>query len=181
MKIYNKIVYDFDNNIIEEDSYEYEGPLTLAGPVAPALPFIGPALSLVQAKNATEIGKFNQDVGNRNALVAEQEAETIKKKLQFDISRFDTQFASLQGSTKTNILKSGVELSGTALKILRSNAEQAEIQKDVMEFNSKVAESKKLEEANFARIEGTMARNRSRMAALGYLAKGGSSLLTSFG
>ena len=24
MKIYNKIVYDFDNNIIEEDSYEYE-------------------------------------------------------------------------------------------------------------------------------------------------------------
>ena len=32
MKIYNKIVYDFDNNIIEEDYYEYNGPLTLAGP-----------------------------------------------------------------------------------------------------------------------------------------------------
>ena len=30
MKIYNKIIYDFDNNIIEEDYYEYNGPLTLA-------------------------------------------------------------------------------------------------------------------------------------------------------
>ncbi len=30
MKIYNKIVYDFNNNIIEEDYYEYNGPLTLA-------------------------------------------------------------------------------------------------------------------------------------------------------
>mgnify|MGYP003320836870 CR=1 FL=1 len=36
----------------------------------------------------------------------------------------------------------------TALKILRSNVEQAEIQKDVMEYNAKVEESRKLEEAN---------------------------------
>ena len=30
MKIYNKIVYDKDNNIINEDSYEYNGPLVKA-------------------------------------------------------------------------------------------------------------------------------------------------------
>ena len=28
MKIYNKIVYDINDNIIEEDSYEYNGPIT---------------------------------------------------------------------------------------------------------------------------------------------------------
>ena len=27
MKVYNKIVYDKDMNIIEEDSYEYSGPV----------------------------------------------------------------------------------------------------------------------------------------------------------
>ena len=37
MKIYNKIVYDINDNIIEEDSYEYEGPLTLADPVTAAV------------------------------------------------------------------------------------------------------------------------------------------------
>ena len=36
MKIYNKIVYDFDNNIIEEDYYEYEGPITLAEAAGPS-------------------------------------------------------------------------------------------------------------------------------------------------
>jgi hypothetical protein len=50
-----------------------------------------------------------------------------------------------------------------------------------MEYNAKVEESRKLEEANFARISGTMARNRSRMQALGYIASAGSSLLTNFG
>ncbi len=31
MKIYNKIVLDKDNNIIEEDSFEYTGPITYCG------------------------------------------------------------------------------------------------------------------------------------------------------
>ena len=30
MKIYNKIVWDKDGNVIEEDSYEYEGPVAQA-------------------------------------------------------------------------------------------------------------------------------------------------------
>tara|TARA_Y100000004_G_scaffold171081_1_gene206707 strand:- start:158 stop:637 length:480 start_codon:yes stop_codon:yes gene_type:complete len=146
-----------------------------------AIPFIGPTVSLIQAKNATEIGEFNQTVFNRNAVVAEQEAERIKQKTAYDIAQFDRKFALLQSSTKTRILKSGAELSGTALNILRSNAEEAEKQKNVIEYNSKVEESRKLEEANFARIEGTMARNRARMKALGYIASAGSSLLTNFG
>ena len=146
-----------------------------------AIPFIGPAVSVIQAKNATEIGEFNQTVFNRNAVVAEQEVERIKQKTAYDIAQFDRKFALLQSSTKTRILKSGAELSGTALNILRSNAEEAEKQKNVIEYNSKVEQSRKLEEANFARIEGTMARNRARMQALGYIASAGSSLLTNFG
>tara|TARA_R100000655_G_scaffold51980_1_gene89762 strand:+ start:79 stop:558 length:480 start_codon:yes stop_codon:yes gene_type:complete len=146
-----------------------------------AIPYIGPAVSVIQAKNATEIGEFNQTVFNRNAVVAEQEFERIKQKTAYDIAQFDRKFALLQSSTKTRILKSGAELSGTALNILRSNAEEAEKQKNVIEYNSNVEQSRKLEEANFARIEGTMARNRARMQALGYIASASSSLLTNFG
>jgi len=90
---------------------------------------------------------------------------------------FDQQFVQFQGQTKTRILKSGAELSGSGLRILRSNAEQAEIEKNVLDYNSKVAQSKKLEEANFARIKGTMARQSAKLAQIGTLASTGTSLL----
>ena len=95
-----------------------------------AIPFIGPVMSVAAASSANEIGKFNQDVGNRNALIAEQEAAAQAKLTEFNIAKFNQSFEKFQSTTKVSILKSGVELSGTALKILQSNAEQAELQRD---------------------------------------------------
>jgi len=135
------------------------------------------AIGAAQYQQQGAIGKYNQAVSDRNAVVAEQEAERLEQQLEFDLARFDQQFLQLQGQTKTRILKSGAELSGTGLKILRSNAEQAEIEKDILDYNSKVAQSKKLEEANFARIKGTMARQSARLAQIGTIASTGTSLL----
>ena len=129
------------------------------------------------AKQQSALGSYNQQVANRNALVKEQEAEAIKKQTEFDIAKFDQQFEQLTGTTKVATLKSGVELSGSALNILRYNAEQAEVQKDVMDYNSKVAQSQKMEEANFARIQGVIARREGKIAALGSYARAGESLL----
>ena len=143
-----------------------------------AIPFIGPVLSVAAATSANEIGKFNEDVAKRNATISEQEAAAQSKLTEFNIAKFNQSFEKFQSTTKVSILKSGVELSGTALKILQSNAEQAELQRDIIEYNGKVAEAKKLEEANFARISGSLARASGRQQAIGYLAGAGSSLLT---
>jgi hypothetical protein len=143
-----------------------------------ALPFVGPALSLVAAKQASDIGKFNQSVANRNAVIAKQEADQISKLKTYNINKFNQSFENLQSTTKVRLLKSGVELSGTALKILQSNAEQAELQRGVIEYNANVAEAKKLEEANFAVISGQIARRRGDLAAIGYASQAGTSLLT---
>ena len=143
-----------------------------------AVPFIGPVMSVAAATSANEIGKFNQQVANRNALIAEQEAAAQAKLTEFNIAKFNQSFEKFQSTTKVATLKSGVELSGTALKILQSNAEQAELQRDIIEYNGKVAEAKKLEEANFARISGTIARATARQQAIGYLAGAGISLLS---
>jgi hypothetical protein len=132
---------------------------------------------IAAAGQQSALGKYNQQVANRNALVKEQEAEAIKKQTEFDIAKFDQQFEQLTGTTKVATLKSGVELSGSALNILRYNAEQAEVQKDVMEYNSQVAQSRKMEEANFARIQGVIARREGKIAALGSYARAGQSLL----
>jgi len=132
---------------------------------------------IAAGKQASALGKYNQSVQNRNALVREQEAEAIKKQTEFDVARFDQQFEQLVGQTKVATAKSGVERSGTALNIARFNAEQAEIQKDVMDYNSQVAQSQKMEQANFARMQGVIARREGEIAKLGYYAKAGESLL----
>ena len=137
--------------------------------------------SVAAAQQAGAVGKYNQAIQERNAVVAEQEKERLEQRLEFDLARFDQQFAELQGQTKTRIVKSGAELSGSGLRILRSNAEQAEIEKDVLDYNSKVAQSRKLEEANFARMSGQMARMEARSAQIGYYAQAGQSLLTTYG
>ena len=149
--------------------------------LAPAAPFISAATSVMAASQASAVGRYNQSIQNRNALIAEQEAERIEQQKEFDLARFDQQFAQLQGKTKTAILTSGVQLSGSGLRVLRYNSEQAEVEKDILDYNSKVAESRKLEEANFARMQGTLARQQARAAQFGYYAQAGTSLLKAFG
>ena len=85
----------------------------------PALPFIQAGTAIVAGRQASAIGKYNQSIQNRNAEVLEQEGELIEKQKEFDIARFDQQFSTLQGQTRTNVLFSGAELSGSGLRILR--------------------------------------------------------------
>jgi hypothetical protein len=124
------------------------------------------ALGFAQYQQQGAAGRYNQAVQNRNAQIAEQEAAQLEKQLEFDIARFDQQFQQLQGQTNVSLAKSGADMSGTSLRILRYNAEQAELQKNIMDYNSKVAQSQKIEEANFARIQGVIARQQARMQQL---------------
>jgi ABC-type phosphate transport system auxiliary subunit len=132
--------------------------------MAPALPYIAAGTSVLAATQASAIGKFNQAVQNRNAQVAEQEADQARKLGYYNIQKFNQQFEKLQSKTKVGLLKSGVTLEGTALKILQSNAEQAELNRDMIEYNSNVAALRKDEEANFARITGNLRRMEGRLA-----------------
>ena len=149
-----------------------------AGQAAAASAGVSAVTSIAAARQASATGKYNQAVQNRNALVSEQEAQRLEQQNEFDLARFDQQFVQLQGQTKTAIYKSGVELSGSGLRIMRYNAEQAEIEKDILTYNSKVAQSQKMEEANFARMSGQVARMEARSAAIGYYAQAGQSLMS---
>jgi len=137
--------------------------------------------SVAAAQQASATGKYNQAVQERNAVIAEQEAERIEQQEQFDIARFEDSFTRLQGETKTKIIKSGAELSSSGLRVMRYNAEQAEIEKNIIAYNAKVAQSQKLEQANFARISGNVARMEARQAELGYYFQAGQSLLSNYG
>ena len=139
------------------------------------------ALGFAQYQQQGAAGKYNQAVQNRNAQIAEQEAAQIEKQLELDLARFDQQFQQLQGQTKTAVLKSGAELSGSGLRVLRANAEQAEIEKDIMDYNAKIGQARKFEEANFARIQGVIAKQQAKIAQIGTLMQTGTSLLSMSG
>ena len=155
-------------------------PAITAGQAAAAAAGVSAVTSVAAARQAKTLGQFNQAVQNRNAQVAEQEGLLIAQQNEFDLAQFDKKFARLQGETKTQILNSGVELSGSGLRILRANAEQAEVEKDIMDYNSKINQAKKFEEANFARIQGNVARQQAKAAEVGYYAQAGTSLLKAF-
>jgi len=137
------------------------------------------ALGVAQYQQQGAIGKYNQGVANRNAEVAEQEAIAIEKQSEFDIAQFDKQFTKLEGETQVALSKSGVVSgTGTAYRIAMQNALEAELQKNIIQYNAKVGAAKKIEEANFARIQGNIARQQAKLAQLGTLASTGTSLLT---
>jgi len=189
MKIYNKIVYDINNNIIEEDSYEYEGPLTLADFVTtaakaatPYIPYAVAGTALFGMQQAGAIGKFNQSVSNRNVLVKENEAKILDYKLTLDLARFNKAFEKLEGTTTVALAKSGVQTnSGTAANIKLSNLYEKELEIQMMKYNTEIGKAEKLEEANFARINGEMARMNARMQQIQIASSVGSSLLTMTG
>ena len=136
------------------------------------------AIGAAQYQQQGAIGKYNQAVSNRNAVVAEQEAALIEKQSEFDIARFDKDFRKLEGETKVALAKSGVVAgSGTAYKIAAANAREAALQREIITYNSKVAQSRKIEQANFSRIQGNIARQQARLAQIGTIASTGTSLL----
>jgi hypothetical protein len=145
--------------------------------MAPALPFITAGLGVMQYMQQGAVGDFNEAVQNRNAQIADQEAKQIEQQNVWDLNQFNQRFNQLQGTAVTKIAKSGVTESGSGLRVLRANAEQAELNKNIMEYNSKVQSGKKLEQANYFRMQGQMAQQQARLAQIGTLFSTGSSLL----
>jgi hypothetical protein len=130
------------------------------------------AIGATQYQQQGAIGQYNQAVQDRKAAVLEQESA-------FDISQFDKQFQKLEGETKVNLSKSGVvQGSGTAYRIQMQNAREAELQRNIMRYNSKVAANKKMEEASFARVSGQLAYEQAKLAQINTIASTGTSLLT---
>ena len=135
--------------------------------------------TVVQVKQQSAIGKYNQQVANRNATIAEQEAGQIDKQAEFDIARFDQRFRQSVGTVEVALAKSGVDItSGSGARVTEANALEAEMNKKITRYNADVGAANKMEEARFSRIQGEMARQQARLANISTVAKAGTSLLS---
>jgi len=154
-----------------------------AAAAAPALttaaPYISAGTSIMKYQAQGTLGKYNQAANNKTAAVLDGQAEQIEQKAEFDIAQFNKTYQKVKGETTVALAKSGVQIgSGSAYNIALSNALEAKLQENLITYNSKVAAANKREEANFARIKGTIARQESRIKQIGTIASAGTSLIT---
>jgi len=137
---------------------------------------VGTSLMQYQAQGA--IGKYNQAANNRAAEVLDGQATQIEQKAEFDIAQFNKTYQKVKGETTVALAKSGVQIgSGSAYNIALSNALEKRLQENLIRYNSQVAASNKREEASFARIKGSIARQESKLAQIGTIASAGTTLL----
>ena len=148
-------------------------------PLVAAAPYISAATSVMQFTQQGAIGKYNQAANNRAATVLEGQAAQIEQKAEFDIAQFNKTYQKVKGETRVSLAKSGVQIgSGSAYNIALSNALEAKLQENLIRYNSQVAAANKREEASFARIKGSIARQESKLKQIGTIASAGTTLLT---
>ena len=136
-------------------------------------------MTAVQVKQQSAIGKYNQQVANRNATIAEQEAGQIDKQAEFDIARFDQRFRQSVGTVEVALAKSGVDItSGSGARITEANELEKEMQNKITRYNADVSIANKMEEAKFSRIQGQIAKNAARLKNIETISKAGTSLLS---
>jgi len=136
-------------------------------------------MGVAQYNAQGKIGKYNQGVNIRNAAVLNNQAIQLEQKAEFDIAQFNKSFKKIEGSTKVATAKSGAVVdSGSAYYVALSNAYEAQLQRNLIRYNAKIAADNKREEATFAIIKGQIARNQASLAQLQTIATTGSSLLT---
>ena len=143
-----------------------------------AIPYVVAGTSIMQYQQQGAIGKYNQAANNRAATVLEGQAAQIEQKAEFDIAQFNKTYQKVKGETTVALAKSGVQVgTGSAYNVALSNAIEAKLQKNLIRYNSQVAAANKREEASFARIKGSIARQEARLAQIGTIASAGTTLL----
>jgi len=142
--------------------------------------------SLLLAKAALESGKaqqraneFNAQVQERNAKVAEQEAEQLRIGSELQIQDFAKSFDRLQASTQQAFRYNGfVATGGTPLRVAMENARQADEEIAMRRYNAAIGQQQALESASQSRMQADLNRLYGRQARQASYYQAGSTLLS---
>ena len=137
------------------------------------------AMGVSQYQQQGAIGKYNQAANERTGQVLDNQAIQIEQKAEFDVAQFGKTYEKVKGETRVALAKSGVQVgTGSAYNIALSNALEKRLQENLIYYNSRVAAANKREEASFARIKGSIARQESKLKQIQTIASAGTTLMT---
>jgi len=132
---------------------------------------------------------FNADVNERNADVSDQEAEQLVRNEEQNIADFREDFSDLQDATAQAYRYNGwIASTGTPLKVLLANAQEADEEIAARRYNAKVGKQELNEQGVQSRLAGTLdrmsgraARTASKGRAITSLINTGTSAYSAFG
>jgi len=138
------------------------------------------AVSQVQAGRAARAaGKTQEAIAQRNALLAERQAEAEQQAAVEAARRQEREGKALKGRQRAAIAKAGVQVRGTPLSVLVETAEILEAERLTILREGIISAEQRRAEAGIFRARGAAARARGVAAArAGTLAAAGTILTT---
>lgn len=140
-----------------------------AYPVMTAIAALTAAEAISSGIQANQQAKYNARVSEMNAEAARRNAELEKYKTE----RRKKQMLSHQ---KALYAKAGVKFEGSPLEVLADTAAQYDLDKSIINYNSNVAYSRNMYEANFQRYAGKQRRTAGFIKGATTLLKGVNSI-----
>ena len=121
---------------------------------------------------------YNSDINERNAQVAEQQAEQLVFQEEQNIVDFRKQFDDLQAATSQAFRYNGwIANEGTPLKVALANAQEADEEIATRRYNAKVGRAELKEQGTQERMQGTLNRMYGKAARTASKARAVSSLI----
>lgn len=137
------------------------------------------AVSTVQAgREARKQGEQKRAIENRNAQLAEKQAEEQRVASAAEALKFERQGKALQSRQRALFAKSGVELRGSPLSVVVDTAQNLEADRLSILREGAIRAGTTKQRADIFRLEGSAASSRGKAAARSSILSAGGTLLS---
>lgn len=135
-----------------------------------------------EGRAAAAEGKSAQNIQNYNAAVAESEAKAIEQKAGFEGIRQAREATRIQSSLRARLGISGVRTDiGAPVLLVEEQAAELELEEFMIGAEARAKAGRVRSEAELARLQGRLFRERGRQQRIASFMKAGGTLLTGFG
>lgn len=135
-----------------------------------------------EGRAAKAEGESAQNIQNFNAAVAEREAKAIKQKARFEGVRKVKEAARTESSLRARLGISGVRTDiGAPVLLAEEQAAESELAGFLIGAEARAKAARVKSEAELARLQGKIFRERGRQAQRASFFKAGGTLLKGFG
>lgn len=140
--------------------------------------------ALSGAKGIRAAGKSAQNIAEYNVAVAEQEARAIREKAAFGQKRQAKRAAEIRSALTAKVATAGGLGSPVAADLAAEQVAELELENLLIGFEGEVGAQRALSQAELDRLQGRLARQKSKAAAraanIQFGTQVGTTLLTGF-
>lgn len=182
MKIYTRIVFDMETmQVLEEESFEYEGPLVLAEAVVVAGVIIAALALIVSTVGAITSADNQRRMANYNADLAAMQADERRKEAAFRAEREAEKNEALKARQRLAFNLAGVTPEGTPTDLLMDTTKKMELDALAIRYGGASSGSSLETQAQLSRMQGQAAGSAGWWNAGSGLLSGATKMQAAYG